>query len=1271
MASLPGFTTNFPAGYPTFQTQGGTFARGSTSSGGSPSIPNPSAEPHFDIFEWHPAYQSCQRYFLDHAQHDNGVQAVCALINICLPFQWTQGPLMNASGPLPHSSGPAAYNMPWPRQGPVTNSRGQPAPAWVSLVPFIRRLVITGMDSSGIMHGFFGEDWRKGVGPMHECERRNYLFAAKSVGWAKVKCQYDMSPHESVPFLKPLQEVQLAEIEGAEKTWSQWLAMEDWMEWSAFLDRCLERRVQPDVFAAAVAQLHAKSPLPGRKIAALVLRPRVAGTNSIDPRAIGFLEQLLALKKVDASDVLTLTFLYSKDRLPVKAGEEKTPKDAQWNNPPEVEEVIFHRLHKDFAAEERPVNNAEGLRTLIVITRWMQAMVTSHTSDTMIQAMAGIQQPQQQSINVREGLAMLVIGIVENSKILRILNNPKGKDVRKAFTQSLSSFIPFLSNNSAGSQTSLSLANRLEMSQKQHDFYEKLPSVNGQGNENAGLEVAALQLDAVMELPQANTRAGLYIFLNALLVARPLTDDFTIINHLHTRYKLEAQNMATDLITAAFDILANAMYRNEPSQFLFCLKSFLINKVPMLLTQISGSIFPMTVEMCITQALSHVDPNAFPSFSQGFDDIMGSSNSLSDVRQDYLNACVLHGLIQAGTVERLLGEAPMQGPPAKRYEKKELLSQCKANFDKISLYIDELENLDGNAGAIVAAVTDFIAHLCETQTTMYLKQLSCLIFKKPQAMDVMLQFTSPASILRPLCQFLEDWHYDSDQGEYQPVYDEFGAILVLIMAFIYRYDLTYHDIGIGHDTFIAKLLKRGHYSMLPDELSEEQGKHLGNWLKGLYDSDKEGLSNDVFASCRPQDFYLIVPTLFRQTVVACSTGVLSFESVKGGLEYLGETFLLPSLIEGLIWMANYALLQTHNDLDAMIRIFNEIILSTPSSGDAQAMHSTIIAMVSSRLEKCFRTLQRRDPNRTTLEPFIQAIKVHTHYERTVFATLKELDQWTNAPNSTLNNSLRHTVQQLSQWASPASMQPNPPSYTHRQIYASLKMLGATRTLRAIVEEVKTQTDAGNGAAALDVAVSIICAPTVEDSPIAVNWVGSSISAPAPQRTHMNLREILGQEFDSAANLFATDPPTAETIVRLHRRVEAHFASLGEHGLQAPPINIPSVNIADMQSQTISDDLNRAIDDAAAATIVDDISNMDNKALQRSMDELTGAEGLDLSNIGMGNGDSGAGDMSTDLGNLPDLDLGDMGGMGMDMDMNMDMGGGGGGDDDWGLDFDNM
>lgn len=239
--------------------------------------------------------------------------------------------------------------------------------------------------------------------------------------------------------------------------------------------------------------------------------------------------------------------------------------------------------------------------------------------------------------------------------------------------------------------------------------------------------------------------------------------------------------MATDLITASFDILANAMYRSELTQNMFCLKSFLVNKVPLLLQQISASIFPMTLDLCIAQALSHVDSNAFPAFSQGFDDMMGNNNALSDVRQDFLNSCALHGLIPSGAVERLLGETPMQGPPENKLDKKQVLDQCKNNFDKASTYIDELESFDGNAGAIVGAVTEvkcyinmyeqeltnakFISHLCETQMTMYLKQISSMIFKKPRVMEIMLQFTSPASILRPLCQFLDEWHYDNDQGK--------------------------------------------------------------------------------------------------------------------------------------------------------------------------------------------------------------------------------------------------------------------------------------------------------------------------------------------------------------------------------------------------------------------------------------------------------------------------------------------------------------------------
>lgn len=212
-------------------------------------------------------------------------------------------------------------------------------------------------------------------------------------------------------------------------------------EWTVFLDRCLERRIQSEVFSEAVARLHARSPIPGRRLAVLLLRPRAAGLISIDPRIIVYLESLLSLKKVDASDVLCATLLFSKDRLPKTA--DAITKNTRWHNPPELEEIVFHRLSKAFVTQERPENGTEGVHTLLVVTRWMQAMITSHTSDTMIQAMAGIQQqPQQSSINVRECLGLLVVGIIENSKMLQILDNPKGKG---------SSFFTFNDTSTGGS----------------------------------------------------------------------------------------------------------------------------------------------------------------------------------------------------------------------------------------------------------------------------------------------------------------------------------------------------------------------------------------------------------------------------------------------------------------------------------------------------------------------------------------------------------------------------------------------------------------------------------------------------------------------------------------------------------------------------------------------------------------------------------------------------------------------------------------------------
>lgn len=191
----------------------------------------------FDILEWHPAYLSCQRYFLDHAQYEAATQALCALINIRLPFQWLNNPV-TASSQSQSQQGPSFNFNAYSRAGSSYNSPGR-APSerstanFASPVPYIRRLIVTGFDKPAILHGFFGDEWQKGVMPHVECERRNYLFAAKHGGWRSCKKQYDTGSggggDESVPFMKPMEDSKQEELTAAEKSWSQWLAMEDWM----------------------------------------------------------------------------------------------------------------------------------------------------------------------------------------------------------------------------------------------------------------------------------------------------------------------------------------------------------------------------------------------------------------------------------------------------------------------------------------------------------------------------------------------------------------------------------------------------------------------------------------------------------------------------------------------------------------------------------------------------------------------------------------------------------------------------------------------------------------------------------------------------------------------------------------------------------------------------------------------------------------------------------------------------------------------------------
>lgn len=175
-----------------------------------------------------------------------------------------------------------------------------------------------------------------------------------------------------------------------------------------------------------------------------------------------------------------------------------------------------------------------------------------------------------------------------------------------------------------------------------------------------------------------------------------------------TMKKGDIRTTIIDLILASFDILANATLRTEKAQDTTLVRSFLINKLPLLIVGLSASLFPpLTAEFCITEALNQVDTNMFPTLSNMFDESSSFKLFSDSVRQDFCFACSLQGLIAESHIETLLGDVPMQSLPAGgRHIKEDLVEQFMSDSGKAARMIDELDNMDGNVGAISQAITE-------------------------------------------------------------------------------------------------------------------------------------------------------------------------------------------------------------------------------------------------------------------------------------------------------------------------------------------------------------------------------------------------------------------------------------------------------------------------------------------------------------------------------------------------------------------------------------
>ncbi|EME44832.1 hypothetical protein DOTSEDRAFT_24495 [Dothistroma septosporum NZE10] len=979
--------------------------------------------------------------------------------------------------------------------------------------------------------------------------------------------------------------------------------------WRKAFKNSFLRRLRADRLRAPLKALYARSPADPSIIAETLISFRAANGVHDDPLLFSYAKLLLKERYISTSDLLKALLRHSK------YGSEKRPKAAskRLSGLPSCEERIFILLTQLHSTTELPISALQLYLLIHSVTYWLKA-VSDYELEKQIAGDAD-HASDLQSFGLCEALGALALSILGNQSIRVVVKQKWWKGRRAKIVAEMESYdmqvLQNINSQYAGKlQQITGLSPYIALDDKRRPVFSK-----------------EAVLSSVGELPAVHSRAGLFIWLNAALVARPLTDDATIQSHLFNRYSGDSQSLVSDLLVATFDVLTNAMLRKESRQNVKVIRSFLVNKVPVIISTLSG----ISAESCIQMALipgGMISMNPLPPITNGATE---TREHLTAARLDLLQACHLHGLISEATVAAIL-QSSVALPRVQKLNKDSLISQCANNVSRLESLVEDLDGMQGNAGAISGCIVETVHNLCVNKDTMSLKTVCNALIKKIPRMDIVMQYAQPSMILFPLCNILNGWTHDQDQSEFTPQYEEFASILLLTLAVIQRYELHWSDIGPIEETFVSRLLDNMSTSLPESELTEQQKAQLSKWImEGLFAVDEHGetsgIGDEVMRQCPPQDFYRLVPTLFEQSVLASRAGALSMRTFKGGLELLLEPFLLPSLIMGLGWLASHSW-EDQNDAEILLQILDKLLKPSSSSHETQAMHKTILAMVATPLYQSLQALLTRQPDKKKATELSKILEPYLNQQRILSCRKGELDEWLQT-ESGLASHVQRGIRDLTTWAATSSSPPNPPPrYTFKEFAVACQVLEGDALLDAMVEEVAQSL---NISVALDVCVALACAPV--PFPMAAQHETHTTGLTA------KLRQSIRLVSEDPQRLLDRKRLHAEVLVMLNRRV---YQQLRMNQVPSMAQAIPT------QDQNTTDQIMQELGlDLAADNAVGNDGTMNQDQIMSNIDIATNPTEQELAAMTAPTNDLGgdvqSGQASTSMmGNvdgLADLDFG--------------------------------
>ncbi|KAK9479929.1 mediator complex subunit Med5-domain-containing protein [Lipomyces japonicus] len=643
---------------------------------------------------------------------------------------------------------------------------------------------------------------------------------------------------------------------------------------------------------------------------------------------------------------------------------------------------LFHILQSARESKQNTELQSHLLKSLtFIVGQWntkvsslvaeLLSVVTFYINDLVNGAGGVFNEPTSLSSNhYKASLADFVIALQKNDNIVQIYKSSISEDKRTTFLQSVNSLVQFLHGSNQVLADSLSESTaRLTDGDKRR------------------LAISAAPITTPVHNP--------IILWMEMLDKRPYFGSLEFEDRLD--FLLKKQNSETvlsELTTSSLSCLFNAVIKQDQGKFALW-QIFITNKLPLVFQARFQNIPSSTIERALRHPLLSADETALNlvNTAAGNDiDAMFSTSQVApyDVRREFLKSLVHLGLIDAGAIDRILGAGLVnneqifddQSLPVEEIVNSLLVDDSYET--NLKFIIDEVEK-SGLLKQVssIEVLCLLLSKWCEQKETYKLQFLAQEIFLNTTLMNIILVYKDPYEILLPVITLLDGWVYE-DEENFQENYIEFGSLFLLLSSFYYHFslDVRQFQTNLSNSTCIRYLMSSG--TAYPvEQLEQDQSDLLGGWIMALYDTN--GISDELMRSCSPIEYVSIVPTIFQQSVSASNRNVLDVETLKGGLEYFLQPFLLPAVVGALHWLTNY--IWTLRDFSVSLQIVHFFVLPPSISEQAEPFHRAILRIcalpIYNAIQEIIPRLQSTPSVNVDVNDIINALMPHLQFRKGV------------------------------------------------------------------------------------------------------------------------------------------------------------------------------------------------------------------------------------------------------------------------------------------------